>query len=319
MRDLRVGIIGASGHQGVNHIRTYQILGARITAIADPSPGGPELARQIGCPCFPDHGSLLASDAIDVVSVCVPTALHRSVAVACLEAGKPTLLEKPLAGSSKDAQAILDAEQRTGTFLMVGHSEWFNPTLESLLKLIRSGRIGLPIRLTIERRNRTRSWQRDTDVVVSNGIHDLHWLIRAFGEPCRLDGQLYQVRTNLPDHARIELEFRVDNQPLGVQLTVSWLGPGTRRRIDVLGSAGAASADLDSGEIRYHLYDEEDYHVWLDVRGEKPLTRELRAFLQAAGQSTSPISGSEAFTALSWTMAASRLPITTLAPAGASA
>ena len=73
---------------------------------------------------------------VEAVCIAVPTLLHHSVGLACLEAGVHVLIEKPIAASQEEAAALIDAASRGGRLLQVGHIERFNPAFRELTKVV---------------------------------------------------------------------------------------------------------------------------------------------------------------------------------------
>ncbi|MFE2323299.1 Gfo/Idh/MocA family oxidoreductase [Streptomyces sp. NPDC059385] len=82
---------------------------------------------------------VLAMDDIDAVILATPTPLHTAQTLACLEAGKHVQVEIPLASSLDDAEACLEAQQRTGLVAMVGHTRRFNPSHQWVRQQIQAG------------------------------------------------------------------------------------------------------------------------------------------------------------------------------------
>ncbi|MBI2190585.1 MAG: Gfo/Idh/MocA family oxidoreductase [Armatimonadetes bacterium] len=91
------------------------------------------------------HGSyesLLADSSIEAVLVTLPNTLHREWVERSAQAGKHVLCEKPLAMSARDVQAMIEACRSQGVHLMEAAMYRFQPQIEGVLQLIRSGRIG---------------------------------------------------------------------------------------------------------------------------------------------------------------------------------
>jgi predicted dehydrogenase len=113
---LKIGVIGL-GAIGPVHAEAYQANSgvAALTAFAELRPARlEEQAEKFAVPHrYTDYHELLASD-IDAVSVCVPNAVHREIAVAALKAGKHVLLEKPMARNAVEALEIADAAAASG-------------------------------------------------------------------------------------------------------------------------------------------------------------------------------------------------------------
>ncbi|MFH8476386.1 Gfo/Idh/MocA family oxidoreductase [Streptomyces sp. NPDC018000] len=82
---------------------------------------------------------VLAMDDVDAVILATPTHMHAAQTIACLEAGKHVQVEIPLADSLADAEACLEAQQRTGLVAMVGHTRRFNPSHQWVRQRIEAG------------------------------------------------------------------------------------------------------------------------------------------------------------------------------------
>src|SRR4051812_40261813 len=120
---MRVGMIGAGGIAR-RHAETLERAGEQLIAVCDVDPGAREaLARAWGAAAYADGLELLARERLDAVVVATPPAAHREIAVAALERGLAVYLEKPLARTLEDAQAIVEAAERTGAVCAVGY-QW---------------------------------------------------------------------------------------------------------------------------------------------------------------------------------------------------
>lgn len=145
--NLRFGVIGV-GVQGLSHARCAAAApNCELVAVCDLDE---QKARTAGLQCgarhvFTDYHELLALEEIEAVSVVLPDHLHREVAQAAFAAGKHVLLEKPMATTIADAEAILAAQKTSGKQLMVNWSNrWmhaFAQTKDSLDK----GELGEPL------------------------------------------------------------------------------------------------------------------------------------------------------------------------------
>ena len=129
MRPTGAGIIGA-GNIGRAHARAYlENRGVcRLVSAADLDyDRAKQFAAEFGIEADRDAAHLLAREEIDAVSVCTLEGTHREVATAVARAGKHILLEKPIAVSLEDADAIIHAAREAGVVLMVGHTKRFDP------------------------------------------------------------------------------------------------------------------------------------------------------------------------------------------------
>jgi len=135
---------------------------------------GSLFALQHGVAYVADPRDLATVPGIDAVVVCLPPDLHPQVAIACLEAGRPVLVEKPLAPDGESGEAVVRCAERTGTPLMVAHTLRFDPLIEAMRREIVS--IG-PLRaIAISQRfEPTRRRWIDTPgrggVLLNTGVH----------------------------------------------------------------------------------------------------------------------------------------------------
>jgi len=102
-----------------------------------------EIARQCDIPrIYCDYTELLAQPDIDGVSICVPNHLHAPMTIAALEAGKHVLVEKPLATSVAEGEAMAEAADRTGRVLMVVFNYRFREDSQTLKRHVEAGNLG---------------------------------------------------------------------------------------------------------------------------------------------------------------------------------
>lgn len=136
---LRVAVLGAGAIARSQHLPAWSKLPEfQIAGLADVSPvslaAAPaefQIERRVT-----DYRELLDDSSIDVVDICVPSALHAEVAIAALQAGKHVLCEKPMATSRADAAAILAAWRASGKKLMVAQHMRFEPSVLQLRKYL---------------------------------------------------------------------------------------------------------------------------------------------------------------------------------------
>jgi predicted dehydrogenase len=179
MTRLRVAVIGV-GHLGQHHARVLaENPDVELVAVADArSDQARRIAEKHGTRAVSDHRCLL--DAVDAVSVAVPTCLHRDVAGAFLERGIATLVEKPMAATLAEAEELAALAARTGAVLQVGHIERFNPALAAL--------DSLPMRpkfIASERLSTYTFRSTDIGVVLDLMIHDIDLVLSMISAPVR--------------------------------------------------------------------------------------------------------------------------------------
>lgn len=171
---------------------------------------------------------------VDAVLLATPVFTHFELARRCLEAGKHTFVEKPLAPSSEQAAELIALSQDCELTLMCGHTFLYSPPVRAARELIRSGELGDLYFVSSSRVN-LGLHQRDVSVIWDLGPHDfsilLYWLgaapnrIRATGRDSIVPG--------IADVAFVSMEFE---SGLIANVELSWLAPSKLRRTVVVGS-----------------------------------------------------------------------------------
>jgi phthalate 4,5-cis-dihydrodiol dehydrogenase len=143
MAPIRIGIVGmgAAGWAFLPAIRAVPAF--RLAAFAEPDATMREAAAsETGVAAYPSLPAMLAAEEIDAVYVATPTELHpEHVAQACA-AGRHVLTEKPMAVTVAQAQAMVDAADRAGVVLQVGHSHSYDRPIQAIREIVASGRLG---------------------------------------------------------------------------------------------------------------------------------------------------------------------------------
>jgi predicted dehydrogenase len=166
--------VAGVGAFGRNHARVYHQLhaegaGVDLAGVADPNMERAQaVAAEFQTRAFPSLEALLAAGPVDAASVATPTAYHLPSAATLLESGAHVLIEKPLAGTLADADAIAAVAQRSGRIAMVGHLERFNPAVRAALPLVSH-----PMFFEVHRLSVFAPRSLDVDVVLDLMIHDL--------------------------------------------------------------------------------------------------------------------------------------------------
>lgn len=179
MTRSRVAVVGV-GHLGQHHARILsEIPEVELVAVADSRiEQAQSVAAKTGTRAVADYRELL--DEVDAVSIAVPTFMHREVAGDFLVRGIATLVEKPLAASSTEAEELVALAQMRRTLLQVGHIERYNPALSAL--------DGLPMRpkyITAERLSTYTFRSTDIGVVLDLMIHDIDLVLAMNPGPVR--------------------------------------------------------------------------------------------------------------------------------------
>ncbi|MGH9746073.1 MAG: Gfo/Idh/MocA family oxidoreductase [Candidatus Acidiferrales bacterium] len=203
-KPIRVAVVGV-GDFGRNHVRVWrEIEGAELVGVVDTNAErAQKTAAEFGTRVLRDLDAL-SSDGIDAVSLAVPTAEHARIGSRILEAGIDVLVEKPIAASLAEADALIAAARRKSCILQVGHVERFNPAVVAVRKIV-----SRPMFFEIHRLGIFSPRSLDIDVVYDVMIHDLDILLSLVHAPVvDLKAVGIPVISEKVDiaHARVEFE-----------------------------------------------------------------------------------------------------------------
>ena len=188
-----VALIGGGFMAGV-HAGSYGALRdraqVRVVCALD---GADAIADGLGAEVSRDWEATVTAPGIDVVDICLPTPLHRAVAERALAAGKHVLLEKPIALTLEDADAIGAAAADAGRVLMVGHVLRYMPEIVEMRRLVATGDFGRPLTASAIRLSAPPDWNdwmgdsaKSGGVLVDMMVHDFDILNALLGPARRV-------------------------------------------------------------------------------------------------------------------------------------
>jgi len=208
---INVAILGA-GFMGSAHAANYRALGDRVQVktVASRTPEkAARVAETVDAEPTTDLEAAIRDPAVDVVDVCLPTPLHRDAAERAFAAGKHVFLEKPIALTPEDADAIVDAAARSGRLFMVGLVLRFWPEYVELRRRVVAGELGRPLAASTHRLSPPADWNdwmidpaQSGGVAVDLAIHDFDQLNWLLGEPRRVF-----ARAPRPGHLVASVEY----------------------------------------------------------------------------------------------------------------
>lgn len=235
MERLKIGLIGY-GYWGPNLVRNFSSCPlTEAAAVCDASPARRAAVNK----AYPGVATVASVDEllelpIDAVAIATPVSTHYPLALRCLEAGKDVLVEKPLAGSVKEAQALTERAERLGRVLMVDHTYLFSNAVRRMKQLVESGDLG-DLHYIDSVRINLGLFQNDVNVIWDLAPHDLaiveHLLdtkprsISAWG--CS------HANPDIEDIAYVNVDY---GDKLMASFHVNWLSPVKVRQIIVAGS-----------------------------------------------------------------------------------
>ena len=198
----RVGVVGV-GHVGRHHARILaRAPDVDLVAVVDIDPArADQVASETESRAGVDAQELLGQ--VDAVTVAVPTAAHAQVTSPFLEAGIPVLVEKPIAASLAEADAMIQLARRHRVTLAVGHSERYNPAVTAAMPLVTEPRF-----VEVHRLAAFPARGLDVDVVFDVMIHDIDVLLAIVkAKPVSIEAVGVPVLTDRIDIANARLRF----------------------------------------------------------------------------------------------------------------
>jgi len=252
---IRVAIVGV-GYWGSRHVRVLRsttgvsaVVGVdeRFTGTA----GAPQVSDG-GIPGYADLDEVLPE--VDAVVIATPPSSHYALGMRAIQAGKPVLIEKPLATDPAQARALVEAAEAAGTLLMPGHTFLYNAAVHKLRDLVRSGELGKLYYLDCARLN-LGLYQPDVNVILDLAPHDVsitNFLLDSLPTTVTAWGS----RHVHPEHEDVAY-IRLDYSDVGVRanINVSWLSPHKVRTTTAVGSKKMAVYNDMAADERIRVYD----------------------------------------------------------------
>ncbi len=249
-----VGVIG-TGMIGSLHAENLarRTIGARVAAVTDIDRGRAEtVADRCGAKAITDAIALIADPAVDAVLIASPDVTHADLTVACIEAGKPVLCEKPLATTVAEAERVLQAELAAGRRLtQVGFMRVYDRTHREVYDLLRAGELGEALSFRGRHFNPFSGLKTIETAIVNSLIHDIHsarWLMAAEIE--QVYAQWAPALADQPRSARFaSIGLRFASGAIG---TLEWSGDsgyGYEVMVEIVGERGTAESISHSSPV----------------------------------------------------------------------
>jgi predicted dehydrogenase len=284
---LRVGIIGA-GWIAADHRAALGNLGHQLVAVCDVDRERAESLAHGSAAVYEDWRELLDHEELDALWIATPPRLHAEPTTAALERGLPVYLEKPIARTLEDADAIVDAWQRTGGICAVGYQWHATEAIERLRDEIAEQRLAALLGISVGP-TAARPWFLDRagggGNVLERGSHQLDLQRTVGGDVASVQAVASSVelaqgegeRGDIEDSATLLLHFA--SGAVGT-VVVAWTRQGHpgRYSLDVLAEDATLHLALDpwfrlTGRARDH-----DVDVAMRIH---PFERSIRRFVDA--------------------------------------
>ncbi len=308
-KPLRVGVVGV-GHVGSRHAQIYASMrGVRLAAVCDvDAKRATHWARTLRCRASTDFRELVGE--VDAASLAVPSSLHAAIGLPLLQAGIHLLIEKPIATTLPDADALIRTAEHRSCVVQIGHVERFNAAIRAAVRYLThprfievhrlspypfrpstgSGLGGVPSK--IEGRG------TDVSVVLDVMIHDLDLillLVRARVQ--RIEAVGVPVLSTSEDIANARVRFA---SGCIANLTASRISDEPTRRIRVFQEDSYLSIDYKAQTVALaHKHDRTIRRIQLPVNRRAPLQDELASFVRSVITNRTPaVSGADGRAAL---------------------
>ncbi|CAN7605483.1 Gfo/Idh/MocA family oxidoreductase [Paenibacillus sp. LjRoot153] len=144
MSKIKVAVIGCGSISKHRHIPEYASnSNVELVAFVDPIIERAEHYAQLhGGKAYSNYVDMLKAEKVDAVSVCTPNYLHAEISIAAANAGAHVLVEKPMATTAAESEAMIEAAKKNGVFLMVGHNQRLMPPHVKAKEILETGKLG---------------------------------------------------------------------------------------------------------------------------------------------------------------------------------
>jgi predicted dehydrogenase len=299
MTPVRTAVVGC-GHFGRYHAEKYAAAaGAELVAVVDCElERARALGARLGTLALADVGELAGR--AEAASVVVPTRAHFAIAHQLLDAGLHVLLEKPIAATLEEADALIALADARGVVLQIGHLERFNAAVLALADVLKE-----PLFIESHRLAPFKPRGTDVDVVLDLMIHDIDLIQQLVGRPlATVDAVGVPVLSGEDDIANARLHFEGG---CVVNVTASRVSLKSERRMRLFQRDAYVSIDFQAGEATIARKGSGEMFPGVpDVQIERrrfaasdPLGLEIEAFLSAIrGERPVAVSGADGRLAL---------------------
>ena len=265
MKKLRTGLIGC-GKVGHLHAAALRNLDeSEFVAVCARTPEKADaFAKQYGVAAYTDVGEMVAKSKVEAVCICTPHPQHAAPTIAAARAGAHVLVEKPLASSLADCDAMLAAARAGGVVLGTVYQRRFYPPCQRIHQAIATGKLGTPMLGTVvvlgwrdEAYYRSDPWRgswkgEGGGVLINQSSHQLDLLLWYLGEV----EEVFGYWTNI-NHPYIEVDdtaaavVRFKSGALGNIVVSNSQNPALHARVSVHGSNGASVGVQTDGGMMF--------------------------------------------------------------------
>ncbi len=265
MQELTYAIVGCGGVIATSHLSALkQVPGAKLVALTDVKRNpGQQRAAEAECDFFTDYRKMLAKKKPDVVVVCTPHPLHAQIAIDSVAAGAHVLVEKPIAISVGEADAMIKAAQKAKRWLAVSFQQRYRPVIQKAKALVDAGELGPLVRVfSVEPWFRTAAYYKmgawratwkgeGGGVLMNQSPHTLDMVCYLAGQPTKVWGWTRTLghKIEVEDTFQAMLEFK--NGAPGY-ITASTFESSIEKRLQLVGEK--AVIDIVGETVTIHRF-----------------------------------------------------------------
>jgi UDP-N-acetyl-2-amino-2-deoxyglucuronate dehydrogenase len=251
MKTYGFGVIGC-GRISKNHMESIKAVpGAKLVAVADINAEAlANAAEKYDCQGYSDYHELLANPEVQIINICTESGLHARIAIDAMKTGKHVLVEKPMAMSIAEADAMIGIAKEMGVKLGVVHQNRFNNAIVKLRKAVEEDKFGkFTHSSAVVRWNRNDeyysqapwrgTWAQDGGCLMNQSIHNIDLLQWMMGP---VESLFAYTATNMrsiegEDVGAIVLKFK--NGALGIiEATTTIYPKNLEETLNIFGSTG---------------------------------------------------------------------------------
>ena len=297
---ISVAVVGV-GVFGRNHARVYKELEqqgepVRLLGVVDPDLNRADaVASEFGCKGFSSvHQMLTTHSELQAASVASPTVHHLAVAQELMQAGVDVLIEKPLAATLAEAEQLVALAARHKRIAQVGHLERFNPAVRATVPLLTQ-----PMFFEVHRLSVFSPRSLDVDVVLDLMIHDLDIVLTFANSPVKeVRAVGLPILSGKVDIANVRLEFE---SGCVANFTASRVSTERVRKLRFFQPRQYVSLDYGRQEVLVFTVGQDgaapgtpsvNPQIGMSkppVASEEPLHAELKSFLRAVRERSTPL------------------------------
>ncbi len=309
---LNIAIVGC-GYWGPNIIRNFNALEeCQVKTICDVDKGRLAHMKSLypGVETTSDFDSVVDDAEIHAVAIATPVHLHFEMAKKCLEAGKHTLIEKPMAASVDECLKLKVVAEKNRLTLMVGYTFLYSQTVRRIKQIIQDRDLGKILYVSARRLN-LGLFQNDINVTWDLAPHDIAIILYIMGlDPVSVNCQgKANVNKGIEDVTNMSIDFKSN---FFATIKSSWLDPNKIREMTFVGTKRMLVYDDVEPNEKIKIYDKRvekppHYDTFAEfqhsyhygdmyspyVKQDEPLKIECQHFLDCIKTGSSPLSGAE--------------------------